>query len=154
MNKRPIKAILLEALKVMERTLESDLAQDEHSNKTLKKSIHILRYVAVDAIESLAIQGEEYIKEQIKVGAQISAKKIAIAIESLIYLIGGFFIIGIGLVFGAVALSLYLGELFGSNALGFLASGILWITIIIVILKIMFKPKKLEALIFKKLIKQ
>ena len=151
MTNQSIKSILLESLKAAERTLEKDLKQDEQSKNVIQYLLVFFKYVGIDAVEKLALQSRDYIKEQVQIGIDTSVAKVSSAVSSLVNLIVGFLIVSIGLVFGAIALSLFLGELLGSNALGFVVSGVLWIVVMLTTLKILFNKKKLEHLISRKI---
>ncbi len=142
MTNQSIKSILLEVLIAAERTLEKDLKQDEQSKNIIQYLLDLFKYVGIDAVEKLALQGRDYIKGQVQIGINTSVVKVSSAVSSLVNLIVGFLIVSIGLVFGAIALSLFLGELLGSNALGFVVSGVLWIVVMLTTLKIIFKQKK------------
>jgi hypothetical protein len=151
MTNQTIKSILLESLKAAERTLEQDLKQDEQTKNILHYLLNFFKFVGIDAIEKLALQGRDYIREQIQIGIDTAVAKVSSAISFLVNLIVGFLIVSIGLIFGAIALSLFLGELLGSNALGFVVSGVLWIVVMLTTLKIIFNKKKLEQLISRKI---
>ena len=151
MTNQSIKSILLEVLIAAERTLEKDLKQDEQSKNIIQYLLDLFKYVGIDAVEKLALQGRDYIKGQVQIGINTSVVKVSSAVSSLVNLIVGFLIVSIGLVFGAIALSLFLGELLGSNALGFVVSGVLWIVVMLTTLKILFNKKKLEHFIAKKI---
>ena len=145
------KAILLESLKAAERTLEKDLKQDEQSKKIIQYLLDFFKYVGIDTIEKLVLQSRNYIKGQVQIGIETFVAKVSSAVSSLVNLIFGFLIVSIGLVFGAIALSLYLGVLLESNALGFLVSGVLWIVVMLTTLKILFNKTKLEHFISRKI---
>ena len=145
------KAILLESLKAAERTLEKDLKQDEQSKKIIQYLLDFFKYVGIDTVEKLVLQSRNYIKGQVQIGIETFVAKVSSAVSSLVNLIFGFLIVSIGLVFGAIALSLYLGVLLESNALGFLVSGVLWIVVMLTTLKILFNKTKLEHFISRKI---
>ena len=145
------KAILLESLKAAERTLEKDLKQDEQSKKVIQYLLDFFKYVGIDTVEKLVLQSRNYIKGQVQIGIDTFVAKVSSAVSSLVNLIFGFLIVSIGLVFGAIALSLYLGVLLESNALGFLVSGVLWIVVMLTTLKILFNKTKLEHFISRKI---
>ena len=151
MTTQSIKFILLESLKAAERTLEKDLKQDEQSKNVIQYLLDFFKYVGIDTVEKLALQSRDYIKGQVQIGIDTSIAKVSSSVSSLVNLIVGFLIVSIGLVFGAIALSLFLGELLGSNALGFVVSGVLWIIVMLTTLKILFNKKKLEHLISRKI---
>ncbi len=151
MTNQSIKSILLVSLKAAERTLKKDLKQDEQSKNVIQYLLDFFKYVGIDTLEKLALQSRDYIKEQVQIGIDTSVAKVSSAVSSLVNLIVGFLIVSIGLVFGAIALSLFLGELLGSNALGFVVSGVLWIVVMLTTLKILFNKKKLEHLISRKI---
>ena len=145
------KAILLESLKAAERTLEKDLKQDEQSKKVIQYLLDFFKYVGIDTVEKLVLQSRNYIKGQVQIGIDTFVAKVSSAVSSLVNLIFGFLIVSIGLLFGAIALSLYLGVLLESNALGFLVSGVLWIVVMLTTLKILFNKTKLEHFISRKI---
>ncbi|MBG7631448.1 MAG: hypothetical protein IZT56_13605 [Bacteroidetes bacterium] len=145
------KAILLESLKAAERTLEKDLKQDEQSKKVIQYLLDFFKYVGIDTVEKLVLQSRNYIKGQLQIGIDTFVAKVSSAVSSLVNLTFGFLIVSIGLVFGAIALSLYLGVLLESNALGFLVSGVLWIVVMLTTLKILFNKTKLEHFISRKI---
>jgi hypothetical protein len=151
MTKQAIKYILLESLKAAERTLEKDLKKDEQSKKVIHYLLDFFKYVGIDAIEKLTLQGRAYIKGQVQIGIDTFIASLSSAISSLLNLIFGFLIVSIGLFFGAIALSLFLGKLLDSNALGFLVSGILWMIVMLTSLKILFNQTKLEERISRKI---
>jgi len=151
MTNQAIKSILLESLKVAERILEKDLKQDEQSKNIIQFLLNFFKYVGIDTIEKIALQSRHYIKGQVQIGIDTFVAKVSSAISSLMNLIIGFLIVSIGFVFGAIALSLFLGELLGSNALGFVVSGVLWIVVMLTTLKIIFNRKKIEHLISRKI---
>jgi len=151
MTNQSIKFILLESLKAAERTLENDLKQDQQSKNVIQYLLNFFKYVGIDTVEKLALQSRDYVKGQIQIGIETSVAKLSSAVSSLVNLIVGFLIVSIGLVFGAIAFSLFLGELLGSNALGFVVSGVLWIIVMLTTLKILFNKKKLEHLISRKI---
>ena len=151
MTNQSIKSILLVSLKAAERTLKKDLKQDEQSKNVIQYLLDFFKYVGIDTVEKLALQSRDYIKGQVQIGIDTSVAKVSSAVSSLVNLIVGFLIVSIGLVFGAIALSLFLGELLGSNALGFVVSGVLWIVVMLTTLKILFNKKKLEHLISRKI---
>jgi hypothetical protein len=138
MTNQTIKSVLFESLKVAERTLEKDLKQDDQSKKVIQYLLDFFKYFGIDTIEKLALQSKDYIKGQVQIGIDTFVAKVSSAISSLVKLIIGFLIISIGLVFGAIALSLFLGELLGSN-------------VMLTTLKILFNKKRLEQLISKKI---
>ncbi len=151
MSNQTIKSILLESLKAAERTLEEDLKHDEQSKNLIQYLLGFFKYIGIDTLEKLALQSQEYIKRQIQLGIDASVDKVSSVVSSLVNLIAGFLIVSVGLIFGAIALSLFFGELLGSNALGFLVSGILWIVVMLITLNTLFNKKKLEQLIFSKI---
>ena len=151
MTSQSIKSILLESLKAAEKTLEKDLNQDEQSKNLIQYLLDFFKFVGIDTVEKLALQSRNYIKDQVQIGIDMFVSKVSSAISSLVNLIVGFLVVSIGLVFGAIALSLFLGELLGSNALGFVISGVLWIVVMLTTLKILFNKKKLEHFIAKKI---
>ena len=145
-----IKLILLESLKAAEKTLEADVNQHEDSKKTMKYFLQFFKYLGIDTIEKLAIEGKNYVQHQVHEGIHKSIIAASKIISSLITLMVGFLIICIGLIFGAVALSLWLGSLVDSMALGFLIAGFLWILTAFITTKILFNKKRLEKIISKK----
>ncbi len=151
MTSQSIKSILLESLKAAEKTLEKDLNQDEQSKNLIQYLLDFFKFVGIGTVEKLALQSRNYIKDQVQIGIDMFVSKVSSAISSLVNLIVGFLVVSIGLVFGAIALSLFLGELLGSNALGFVISGVLWIVVMLTTLKILFNKKKLEHFIAKKI---
>ncbi len=151
MTNQDLKSILLETLIAAERTLAKDLKQDDQSKKVIQYLLDFFKYVGIGTLEKLALQTRDYIKEQVQIGIDTAVSKVALAISSLVNLIVGFLIVSIGLIFGAIALSLFVGELLGSNALGFLISGVLWIVVMLTTLKIYFNKTKLEHFISRKL---
>ena len=151
MTNQVIKSILLESLKAAEKTLEKDLKQDEQSKKVIQYLLEFFKYIGIDTIEKLIQQSRSYIKGQVQIGLDTFVAKVSSAISSLVNLIAGFLIVSIGLVFGAIALSLFLGELLESNALGFVISGVLWIVVMLTTLKILFNKEKLKHFIYKKI---
>ena len=138
MTNQDIKSILLETLIAAERTLEKDLEQDDQSKKVIQYLLDFFKYVGIGAVEKLVLQSRDYIKDQVQIGIDSAVAKVSSAVSSLMNLIVGFLIVSIGLVFGAIALSLFLGELLGSNALGFLISGVLWIVVMLTTLQFHF----------------
>jgi len=151
MTNQSIKSILLESLKAAERTLENDLKQDEQSKNVIQYLLDFFKYVGIDTVEKLALQSRDYIKGQVQIGIDTFVAKVSSAVSSVMNLIFGFLIVSVGLVFGAIALSLFFGEMLGSNALGFVVSGVLWIVVMLTTLKILFNKKKLEHLISRKI---
>jgi len=151
MTNQDIKSILLETLIAAERTLEKDLEQDDQSKKVIQYLLDFFKYVGIGAVEKLVLQSRDYIKDQVQIGIDSAVAKVSSAVSSLMNLIVGFLIVSIGLVFGAIALSLFLGELLGSNALGFLISGVLWIVVMLTTLQFHFNKTKLEHFISRKL---
>ena len=117
----------------------------------LEKITYPFKYVGIDTVEKLVLQSRNYIKGQVQIGIETFVAKVSSAVSSLVNLIFGFLIVSIGLVFGAIALSLYLGVLLESNALGFLVSGVLWIVVMLTTLKILFNKTKLEHFISRKI---
>ena len=113
--------------------------------------LDFFKYVGIDTVEKLVLQSRNYIKGQVQIGIETFVAKVSSAVSSLVNLIFGFLIVSIGLVFGAIALSLYLGVLLESNALGFLVSGVLWIVVMLTTLKILFNKTKLEHFISRKI---
>lgn len=151
MTKRSMKLILLEALASAERMLEKDLKQDVASKNRIQYVLLFFKSVGIDTVEKLALKGRAYVKEQVQIGIDRTVSKVSEVISALINLIVGFLVISIGLVFGAVGLSLFIGELIGSNALGFVISGILWVLVMLTTLKLFFNKKKLEHFISRKI---
>ena len=151
METESIKAILLESLKAAEKTIEADLNKDEESKKMTQYLLHFFKYLGIDTIEKLALQGKHYVQHQVHEGIHKSTVVVSKIVSSLITLMVGFLIVCVGLIFGAVALSLWLGSLVGSPALGFLIAGVLWILIAFIATKILFNKKRLEHLISEKL---
>lgn len=146
-----IKIILLESLKAIEKTIEKDLNQPDEAKKISKHIAHFLKYVGIDMVEKLAIEGKMYIQHQIEEGVHKTTHVLAKVVSSLINLIILFLVVCVGLVFGAVAFSLWLGELIENNALGFLIAGVLWIVVAIIATKILFNKERLEKIIGKKI---
>ncbi len=151
MTNQAIKSILLESLQAAERTLEEYLKQDEQSKKTIQYLLTFFKFIGIDSIEKLAAQSKHYIKGQVEVGIDMFIDKVSSVVSSLVNLIVGLLIINISLAFGAIALSLYLGELLENNALGFLISGVLWVVVILTTVKVFFNKSKLEQLISRKI---
>jgi hypothetical protein len=151
MTNQSIKLILLEALIAAERMLEKDLKQDVESKKSIQYLLYFFKSVGIDTLEKLALKSRAYIKEQVQIGIDRSVAKVSLVVSVLINLIIGFLIISIGLVFGAVGLSLFIGELLGSDALGFIISGFLWVLVMLSTLKMFFNKKKIEHFISRKI---
>ncbi len=151
MDNQAIKSILLESLKAAEKTVEADLKNDEETKKTVQYLLHFFKFLGIDAIEKLALEGKTYVQHQVQHGIETSTKVIAKVVSSLMTLIITFLAVSVGLIFGAVALSLWLGSYFNNSALGFLIAGALWIILAFTLTKIFFNKKKLTQLISKKL---
>lgn len=149
--KNSIKNILLEALKAAEKTLETDLNKDDDSKKMTQYLLHFFKYLGIDIIEKLVIEGKIYVQHQVHEAIHKSTIIVSKIVSSLITLLTGFLIICIGLIFGAVALSLWIGSLIGSTALGFLIAGGLWSAIALMAVKILFNKKRLEKIISEKI---
>ncbi|CAM1345178.1 hypothetical protein [Tenacibaculum amylolyticum] len=149
--KNSIKNILLESLKAAEKTLEADLNKDEDSKKVTQYILHFFKFLGIDIIEKLVNEGKVYIQHQVHEGIHKATIVVSKVVSSLITLLTGFLIICVGLIFGAVAFSLWIGSLIGSNALGFLIAGGLWIIVALIAVKILFNKKRLEKIISEKI---
>jgi len=151
MKNDTIKYILLEAFRAAEKTIEADINQDENEKRMTQYLFDLFKYMGLGIIEKITLQGKAYIQHQVKEGIHKTTVIAAKTISSLVSLIIGFLIVCIGLVFGAVALSLWLGKLVDSEALGFLISGALWVVVAFSLTKILFSKKRLETIISKKI---
>lgn len=145
-----IKTILVESLKAAEKTLEADVNKDEETKKMTRYLLHFFKYLGIDTIEKLAIEGKTYVQHQVHEGIHKSTIVVSKVVSSLITLMVGFLIVCVGLIFGAVAFSLWLGNIVGSSSLGFLIAGFLWILTAFIATKILFSKKRLEQMISKK----
>ena len=151
MNSEAIKTILLESLKAAEKTVENDLKNDDETKRTVQYLLHFFKFLGIDTIEKLAFEGKAYVQNQVQQGIESSTKIIAKVVSSLMTLIITFLAVSVGLIFGAVALSLWLGSYFGSSALGFLIAGTLWIVLALTFTKLLLTKEKLAKVISKKI---
>lgn len=151
MKSKAIKLILLESLKAAEKTVEADLNNDKDTKKTMQYLLHFFKFSGIEIIEKLALEGKSYIQHQIQYGIETSTKVIAKVVSSLMTLIIMFLTVSIGLMFGAIAFSLWIGDYFENTALGFLIVGIFWVVIMLIFTKIFFNKKYIEQLISKKM---
>lgn len=99
----------------------------------------------------MAFEGKAYVQNQVQHGIESSTKIIAKVVSSLMTLIITFLAVSVGLIFSAVALSLWLGSYFGNSALGFLIAGALWLVVAFTFTKLLFNKEKLTKVISKKI---
>ena len=151
MDSKIVKSILLEAIKSAEKTLETDIKKDEQSKKIIHYLLQFFKNLGLDTINRLLLEGKLYVKDQIKSGLRTVVLSLSNIIYSIIKLIAGFLIISIGLVFGAIAFSLWLGEIVGSSALGFVIGGVSWILIMFIAIRFFLNKNKIEKMIKSKI---
>lgn len=151
MDSKIVKSILLEAIKSAEKTLERDIKKDEQSKKIIHYLLQFFKNLGLDTINRLLLEGKLYVKDQIKSGLRTVVLSLSNIIYSIIKLIAGFLIISIGLVFGAIAFSLWLGEIVGSSALGFVIGGVSWILIMFIAIRFFLNKNKIEKMIKSKI---
>ncbi len=113
--------------------------------------LNFFKYIGIDAIENLGLELEKYVKYQIEEGIKKTTTVVSKVISTLIDSIVWFLVICVGLIFAAVAFSIWVGELVNNYALGFLIAGILWVVVILGSTRFLFNKKRLEQLILKKL---
>ncbi|MCC1484480.1 hypothetical protein [Winogradskyella immobilis] len=151
MDSKIVKSILLEAIKSAEKTLERDIKKDEQSKKIIHYLLQFFKNLGLDTINRLLLEGKLYVKDQIKSGLRTVVLSLSNIIYSIVKLITGFLIISIGLVFGAIAFSLWLGEIVGSSALGFVIGGISWVLIMFIVIRFFINKNRIEKMIKSKI---
>lgn len=151
MDSKIVKSILLEAIKSAEKTLERDINKDEQSKKIIHYLLQFFKNLGLDTINRLLLEGKIYVKDQIKNGLRVVVFSLSNIIYSIIKLIAGFLIISIGLIFGAIAFSLWLGEIVGSTALGFVIAGVAWVLIMLIAIRFFLNKNKIEDMIKSKI---
>lgn len=151
MNSKDIKQLFLDALRAAEEQVEKDLEKDEQSRKTSGYLISLFKLLGLDLIERLIDRVKLYIEGQIQLGIEKFAHGLSGVVAYLMMLLVVVITIFVGLSFGAVALSLFIGELLNSMPLGFLISGLLCMAITYLVGRGMFKREKLEKNILDRL---
>ena len=147
MDSKIVKSILLEAIKSAEKTLERDIKKDEQSKNIIHYLLQFFKNLGLDTINRLLLEGKLYVKDQIKSGLRTVVVSLSNIIYSIVKLITGFLIISIGLVFGAIAFSLWLGEIVGSSALGFVIVGVSWVLIMFIVIRFFINKNRIEKMI-------
>ena len=149
--KASIKVILQQTLSAAEKTIKADLDQDKEAKKTSQHLLQFFKYVGIDTIEKLALEGKQYVEHQVHEGIDRFVGVLAKTISSITTLVIGFLIVCVGLIFAAIAFSIWIGNLIGNSAVGFLIAGGTWILLAFICTKIIFNKKRLENMISKKI---
>ncbi len=149
MSNHSIKFTILRSLATAKIALKNDLNFNVETKARVLDWLDFFRKAGIDTTEQLISHGKRAIKDEIHSIINESIAKLALALSSLISLVAGFLIISIGLIFAAIAFSLYIGEFLGNLALGFIISGALWITLILVVVKVFLNKRKIESYFLK-----
>lgn len=149
MSNHSIKYTVLRSLAIAKIALKKDLNFDVETKARVLNWLHFFRTAGIDTTEQLISHGKRAIKDEIHSIINESITKLAIVLSSLISLVAGLLIVSIGLIFAAIAFSLYIGELLENLALGFVISGVIWISIILVVVKVFLNKRKMESYFLK-----
>lgn len=126
-----IKIILLKIVEEIERRI-----QEKNENKdepSFANSVFTsLKFIVIDQVDHVMEDAVLYVKKQIDDLSLILARKISIILASLLYIIILLALFLLVLIFLLTALSLYLGDVLGSNALGFLSTALIVVVFIFV----------------------
>ena len=151
MKAKRIKQMILDTLRSAEEVVEQDLQKDEQSRKTSGYLISLFKLLGLDLVERLVDEAKLYVEGQIQKGIEKFAHGLSGVVAYVMMLMVLVIALFTGLTFGAVALSLFLGEMIGSLAIGFLISGLLSMAVIYLIGKSVFNREKLEKNIIQRL---
>lgn len=151
MKTKRIKQLFLDTLRSAEEVVEQDLKKDEQSRKTSGYLISLFKLLGLDLVERLVDEAKHYVESQIQKGIEKFAHGLSGVVAHLMMLMVVVLTIFVGLTFGAVALSLFLGELIGSMAAGFLISGVLCMALTYLFGKRIFNRDRLEKSILERL---
>lgn len=151
MDSKNIKQLILDSLKAAEAAVEADLQQDEQSKKTSGYLISLFKLLGLDLVDRLVQEAKRYIEKQIQKGVEKFAQGLSGVVAYVMMLLVGMLTIFIGMVFGAVALSLWIGKLIGSLPLGFVLSGILLMGLTLLTARRIFNRERMEKGIIARL---
>ncbi|MBC7884137.1 MAG: hypothetical protein H7X99_01580 [Saprospiraceae bacterium] len=127
-----IKLILLKIIEEIERRINEKRGVDGEQDNFAESVFNSLKFIVLDQVDEMVDDVVGFVKKQINDLTTIVAQKSSVIFASLVYVL-----ILVGLLFFAfaffgIALSIYLGEIFGNYSFGFLTTGVLTLILVFI----------------------